>query len=66
MTTEEKIIKEFVEHGELKNSLALLHYGTLLSEAIRRHQCSLDEMLHAINISCQQKVADLDLGRAIS
>lgn len=61
----EKIVLEFSEHGELSNSLKLLHYGSLLMTAMNRLDCNLNELLNAINEAAQQQISEHNFGRTI-
>jgi len=60
-----KIVQEFMEHGELNNNIKLLHYGTLLSESMDRLDCNLNDLLEAINEAAQKQIGAYDLGRAV-
>jgi hypothetical protein len=61
----QQIIQEFIEYGELSNNIKLLHYGVLLKQAMKRLNCTLDELLNAINEAAQQQIGKYELGRAI-
>lgn len=52
------IVQEFVEHGELSNNLKLLHYGLLLFEAMRRIDCTLNDLLNGINEAAQKQIIE--------
>lgn len=57
-----QIVTEFVEHGELSNSIQLLRYGKILHETMVRLDCTLLELLGAINEAAQAQIKLYDLG----
>jgi hypothetical protein len=68
MTISEKhdqVVKEFTEQGELSHNLKLLHFGALLLTVMGRHNCSLSEILDAINLASRKQIKLYELGRTI-
>ena len=61
----ESIVNEFSKHGELSNNIKLMHYGHLLLEAMERLDCTLLQLLNAINNASQEQILDHNFGRAI-
>lgn len=60
-----QIVEEFSEHGELSNSLKLLHYGVILLQTCKRLNCNLNELLNAINEAAQRQIGEHNLGKSI-
>ena len=50
------IIEEFIEYGQINNSLNILEYGAKIKEVCDRHNCSLDEALFSIRKATAKQV----------
>ena len=59
------LVDEFSEQGDLSNNIKLLHFGQILLHRMIASDCTLDEILHAINLASQKQIKLYDLGRAI-
>ena len=57
-----ELVDEFVEHGQIDNSLNLIKYGYTILSTMKRHDCSLGELLESMKQAVMIQVQSLPGG----
>lgn len=58
----QKIVEEFFDWGDLRNSIRLIHYGSILSGIMNTTGCTIEEILLCIKSAAKLQIDNDRLG----